>query len=105
MIAWTDEENEIFRKVNLGYRQIDICNFLDFKIFHLTTFLQENPHDSNARKKLKELIRFQQDIQTINDYKEMEVYEKKLDAAYWNPKYFEGAINDFIKNMKGRNNQ
>ena len=76
MITWTDEENEIFRKVNLGYRQIDICNFLDFKIFHLTTFLQKNPHDSNAQKKLKELIRFQQDIQTINNYEEMKAYEK-----------------------------
>lgn len=101
MINFTNEEDAIFKKVELAYRQQDLCNLIKVEIIKDIG----NQEFQKRVKKLKELL---YKIQNISDYKEMQqYYEDKTNPAYWNGEILTDIIDDIIDDMlaKERNNQ
>ena len=101
MINFTNEEDAIFKKVELAYRQQDLCNLIKVEIIKDIG----NQEFQKRVKKLKELL---YKIQNISDYKEMQqYYEDKINPAYWNSEILTDIIDDIIDDMlaKERNNQ
>ena len=105
MINFTDEEDKVFRKVRMAYRQQDLCNSIKEQIEDTKKDIENYPKENDFKERLNLLKNLLDEIENITEYKDMQLYEEKTNCAYWDAEMLNNVIDDIIEKEKQASTQ
>lgn len=102
MIVYTKDEYAIYKKVKLALLQEDICTLVSNHILDIQKIAKKRL-DLNYNEEISSFEKFYDKISDINEPKDMDIYEKETEEAYWDPDWFEVIIGNLVYNQEKEN--